>query len=425
MFKKWMAIALWKRVLAGILLGVLAGAAVGEASAVWFKPIGDVYIALIRMVVVPLLFTSIVVSVASLRNVANATRLGGRTLAWYVTTAALAALVGIGTAVLLQPGETVGALALGEYKAREIPGLVEVLVGIVPSNPFQAFVQGNVLQILFFAVVVGGVLASMGEAGARLQGVIEDANALVMRIVRIVLQLTPIGSFGLIAWVVGVYGLEKLAPLGDFIIAMYIACAVQVVLVYGGLARAHGLGFRRFFANVWPVFQTGFVTSSSFATLPVTQETMVRRLGVPKDYAAFAAPLGASMKMDACGAIYPAIASIFIAQYLNIDLDMTAYVAIFLTATLGTLATAGVPGPAIISITMTLNAVGLPLEAIGYIIAVDRVIDMMRTATNTTGQATVPLLVAAEEGLLDRAVYDGVARDTAEVRVGAPIRKAA
>lgn len=142
-------------------------------------------------------------------------------------------------------------------------------------------------------------------------------------------------------------------------------------------------------------------------------------------YIALALLLGASMKMDDCGAIYPAIASVFIAQYLNIDLDMTAYVAIFLTATLGTLATADVPGPAIISITMTLNVVGLPLEAIGYIIAVDRVIDMMRRATNTTGQATVPLLVAAEEGLIDRAVYDGVVRGEAEASAEAPVRRAA
>ena len=410
----WTSIALWKRVLAGFVLGIAAGAYAGEAAAVWFKPIGDVYVAAIRMVVVPLLFTTIVVSVASLRNVTGATRLGVRTLAWYVATAAIAALVGIGTALLLQPGETVGELAKGTYRAREIPGFIDVLVGIVPSNPFQAFAEGKVLQILFFAAVVGGALAAMGESGARLRGVVEDANAVVMRIVRVVLQLTPIGTFGLIASVVGVYGIEKLAPLGDFIIALYLACAFMVLVVYGGLVRAHGLGYKRFFANLWPVFQTGFVTSSSYATLPVTEDTMVRRLGVPKSYAAFAAPLGATMKMDACGAIYPAIASIFIAQYLNIDLSMSAYVAIFLTATLGTLATAGVPGPAIISITMTLNAAGLPLEGIGYIIAVDRVIDMMRTATNTTGQAVVPLLVSAEEGILDRAVYNG-ARSVDEV----------
>jgi Na+/H+-dicarboxylate symporter len=405
MLKAYLSVPLWQRVLAGLVLGGLFGVLAPATAQLVGKPIGDAYGALIRMIVTPLLFVSIVVSVGALRHSAGAARLGLRTLGWYVITAALAAIVGIGFALVLEPGHSVTGLALADVKPKQIPGFVEVLVGLIPANPVKAFADGNVLQILVLALIVGGVLAGMGEKGDRLRGVFEDANSLVMRVVRIVLQVTPFGTFGLIAAVVGKFGLDVLAPLGDFIIAMYLACAFHIIVVYGGLIKIHGLPLRSYFRGIWPVFQHGFVTSSSYATLPETQRTLTDRLGVPTDYAAFAAPLGATMKMDACGAIYPAIAAIFFAQYTGVQLDVAGYLAIFLAATLGTLATAGVPGPAVVSLTLTLNAVGLPLEYIGYIIAVDRVVDMMRTGTNVVGQATVPVLVAAEEQILDRQAF--------------------
>jgi Na+/H+-dicarboxylate symporter len=188
---------------------------------------------------------------------------------------------------------------------------------------------------------------------------------------------------------------------------MYLACLFQIIVVYGGLLKLHGLKPSRFFRGALPAQQMAFATSSSLATLPMSLRVAVEKLGVPQSYASFAVPLGANVKMDGCGAIYPAIAAIFIAQYFGLDLSLTQYVLIGLTAVLGSLGTAGVPGTSIVMLTLTLSTAGLPLEGIGYIVAIDRVVDMMRTATNVTGQILVPVLVAKEERILDQAIYDG------------------
>lgn len=407
MYSLWVRIPLWQRVLAGFALGALAGWLAGPSAKDWFKPVGDLYISLIRMVVIPLLLTSIISSVANLHGVGGAARLGGKTIGYFILTAVFASLIGLGTALLLQPGLGLGQLALQDVKPKVIPGPLEVLLGVVPSNPFKAMADGNVLQVLFFALVIGAVLAVLGDKAATVRTFVNEANDVVMKVVKVALQLTPIGTFGLIAWVVGVYGAGALAPLAKYIVAVYVACAIHLVVVYGGLTWLHGLNPLKFFKGVAPATQVAFVTASSFATLPLTLSSTINRLGVAREYASFAVPLGASMKMDGCGAIFPAIAAVFIAQYTGVELSAGAYVAIFVTAVIGSLATAGVPGPSIVMLTLTLNAVGLPLEAIGYIIAVDRVVDMMRTATNVTGQALVPVLVARTEGLLNKDIYNG------------------
>ncbi|MDJ1158636.1 dicarboxylate/amino acid:cation symporter [Chelatococcus sp. SYSU_G07232] len=410
MIASWFERPLWQRVAAGFLLGIVAGVLAGDKAAVWFKPLGDIYLNLVRMVVVPLVFFSIAASVAKLADAGNVARLGARTLFWFVATSALAVLVGIAFGHLINPGAGLSNLPLGEVKPRTIPTPVEVLIGIVPTNPVKAMADTNVLQVLFFAGLVGAALVSLGERTARLRGLVEEGAALTFRITRWVLQLTPIGTFGLIAWVVGRYGLSSLAPLAKFILAMYLACLFHMAVVYGGLIKLHGLKVSRFFRGAFPAQQMAFATSSSLATLPMTLRAAVERLGVPPSYASFAVPLGANVKMDGCGAIYPAIASIFIAQYFGLELSLTQYVLIGLTAVLGSLGTAGVPGTSIVMLTLTLNTAGLPLEGIGYIIAIDRVVDMMRTATNVTGQLLVPVLVAKEEGILDEAVYGGTAQ---------------
>ncbi|MBZ6078115.1 dicarboxylate/amino acid:cation symporter [Microvirga puerhi] len=407
MIKRWFSRPLWQRVAVAFALGILAGALVGERAVVWFKPLGDIYLNLVRMIVIPLVFFTITSSVAKLAEAGNVARLGIRTLFWFVATSVLAVLVGIAFGHLINPGLGLANLPLGEVKPRTIPTPLEVLIGIVPTNPIKAMADTNVLQVLFFAGIVGAALVSLGEKTAGIRNLVDQGATLVFRVTRWVLQLTPIGTFGLIAWVVGKYGLSSLLPLGKFIAAMYAACLFHIVVVYGGLLKLHGLKVGRFFRGVLPAQQMAFATSSSLATLPMSLRVAVERLGVPQSYASFAVPLGANVKMDGCGAIYPAIASIFIAQYFGLDLSLTQYVLIGLTAVLGSLGTAGVPGTSIVMLTLTLSTAGLPLEGIGYIIAIDRVIDMMRTATNVTGQVLVPVLVAKEEGVLDLAVYNG------------------
>ncbi len=244
-----------------------------------------------------------------------------------------------------------------------------------------------------------------GSTAAGIRDLFAQASEVMIQVTRFVLEFTPIGTFGLIAALVGGYGFEQLLPLGKFVIALYAACAFHIAVVYTGLLLAHGLNPIKFFKGAFPAMQVAFVASSSFAALPLSLQS-ARNLGVNKDYASFAVPLGASIKMDGCGAIYPALSAVFIAQYMGLDLSVGQYVIIALASVLGSFGTAGVPGTAVIMATVVLSAAGLPLHAIGILYAIDRILDMMRTMTNVTGQVLVPVLVARQTGLLDRAVYD-------------------
>ena len=407
MLRRFFAIPLWQRTFGGLALGVLAGLILGPAAETWLQPIGDVYLNLIRMVVAPLVLFTIASSIAKLGEGAGAVRLGMRTILWFALTSLLAVLVGIAFGHLINPGLGLSDLPLGEVTEREIPTPLDVLIGVVPTNPFAALAEGRVLQIIFFSALVGAALVALGERAAGARRLIDEGASIIFRITRWVIQLTPFGVFALIGSVVGGYGWEALLPLGKFIIAIYAACLFHILVVYSGLLKLHGLKVTSFFRGAFAAQQTAFATSSSLGTLPVTLRQTVERLGVPQAYASFAVPLGANVKMDGCGAIYPAIASIFIAQYFGIELTLTQYILIGLTAVLGSLGTAGVPGTSIVMLTLTLSTAGLPLEGIGYIIAIDRIIDMMRTATNVTGQMLVPVLVAKEEGMLNEDVYDG------------------
>ena len=407
MLRRFFAIPLWQRTAAGFALGILAGLILREQAEIWLAPIGDVYLNLIRMVVAPLVLFTIASSIARLGEGVGAVRLAVRTVVWFAVTSLLAVLVGFAVGHLVNPGLGLSGLPLGEVRERVIPTPLEVLIGVVPTNPFAALSEGKVLQIIFFSALVGAALVVLGDRAQTVRRLVDEGAAVVFRTTRWVIQLTPIGVFGLIGSVVGGYGWEALLPLGKFIFAIYAACLFHILIVYSGLLKLHGLKATSFFRGAFAAMQTAFATSSSLGTLPVTLRQTVERLGVPQAYAAFAVPLGASVKMDGCGAIYPAIAAIFIAQYFKIDLSLTQYVLIGLTAVLGSLGTAGVPGTSIVMLTLTLATAGLPLEGIGYIVAIDRIIDMMRTATNVTGQMLVPVLVAREEKILNTDIYDG------------------
>lgn len=407
MIRSFFAIPLWKRTFAGLALGIVAGLLLGDLAPTVLQPIGDVYLNLIRMVVAPLVLFTIASSIAKLGEGVGAVRLGMRTIIWFAITSLLAVLVGFATAHIINPGVGLADLPLGEVKAREIPTPLQVLLDIVPRNPFAALSEGKVLQIIFFSAFVGAALVALGDRAQIARRAVDEGAAIIFRITRWIIQLTPFGVFALIGSVVGGYGWESLLPLGKFILAIYVACLFHILVVYSGLLKLHGLKATSFFRGAFAAQQTAFATSSSLGTLPITLRQTVERLGVPQAYAAFAVPLGANVKMDGCGAIYPAIAAIFIAQYFQIDLTVTQYILIGLTAVLGSLGTAGVPGTSIVMLTLTLSTAGLPLEGIGYIVAIDRIVDMMRTATNVTGQMLVPVIVAKEEGILNQDIYNG------------------
>ena len=424
MFDWWFRIKFWKRVVAGFVLGALAGWAFGPDAETWFGPLGDLYVTLIKMIAVPLVFFAVINAVASLSGQKSIAALAGRTFLWFAVTAALAVGVGLAFGWILKPGIGVGVLQVAsDYKPKDVPGVLDMLLNLVPSNPFQALSgaataktvdgmkvlvprDGTVLQVIFFAGLVGFAIVKLGEKVAGMRKLVGEASEIMIQVTRFVLEFTPIGTFGLIAALVGGYGFEQLLPLFNFVVALYAACAFHIVVVYGGLLMAHGLNPLKFFRGAAPGMQVAFVASSSFAALPVSLRSATHNLGVDKDYAAFAVPLGATIKMDGCGAIYPALAAVFISQYAGIELSLSQYLIIALASVLGSFGTAGVPGTAVIMATVVLSAAGLPLETIGYLYAIDRVLDMMRTMTNVTGQMLVPVLVAKETGLLDREVYD-------------------
>lgn len=403
----WFKIPFWQRVLAGFVLGALAGWLMGPAAETWFGPLGKLYVTLIKMIAVPLVLFAVINAVASLHGQKSVAALGGRTFAWFAFTAVLAVGVGLTVAHLVAPGEGVGTLQIaGDYKPKDVPPPIDVLLGVVPANPFQAMAEGKVLQVIFFAGLVGFALVKLGDRVAGLRKLAGEASDTMIQITRFVLEFTPLGTFGLIAALIGGYGFEKLLPLGKFVVALYLACGLHIAVVYSALLLAHGLNPLKFFRGAFPGMQVAFVASSSFAALPASLRSVTHNLGVDKNYAAFAVPLGATIKMDGCGAIYPAMAAVFIAQYADLDLSLAQYLVIMLASVLGSFGTAGVPGTAVVMATVVLSAAGLPLETIGYLYAIDRVLDMMRTMTNVTGQMLVPVLVAKETGLLDRAVYE-------------------
>jgi Na+/H+-dicarboxylate symporter len=430
---RWLRIPFWQRVLAGFVLGALAGWAFGPAAETWFGPLGTVYVTLIKMIAVPLVLFAVMNAVASLHGQTSVAALGGRTFAWFAVTAALAVCVGLGIGWLLQPGQGVTGLTMAaDYSVREIPSVVQVLLDVVPGNPFKALSEGKILQVIVFAGLVGFALVKLGDRTAALRKLVGESSEVMIQVTRFVLEMTPLGTFGLIAALVGAYGFEKLLPLGMFVFALYLACAVHIVFVYGGLLLSHGLNPVKFFRGAAPGMQVAFVSSSSFASMPAAIRSVTHNLGVDKSYASFAVPLGASIKMDGCGAIYPALTSLFVAQYFGLDLAPTQYLVILLASVLGSFGTAGVPGTAIVMVTLVLSAAGLPLEGIGYLVAIDRVLDMARTMTNVTGQMLVPVLVAKETGMIDMAVYNeassnvGIAEgDELPEREGLPGREAA
>ncbi|MCL1093621.1 dicarboxylate/amino acid:cation symporter [Shewanella kaireitica] len=393
-------IPFWQKVLAAFVLGATVGVIFGESATV-LKPLGDLFISAIKMLVAPLIFCAIVVSITSLGSQANLKRLSFKTLGMFMLTGTIASLIGLTIGSLIDMGGTTELVA-SEVSERHVPGFAQVLLNMVPVNPFASLAEGKVLQIIVFAALIGIAINKVGEKAEPLKKTLEAGAEVMFQLTRMVLQLTPIGVFGLMAWVVGEYGLSMLLPLGKFIGAIYLAALIHIIFVYGGLVKfVAKLSPVQFFRKAIPAQIVAFTTASSFGTLPASTRC-TESMGVSKRYSSFVLPLGATMNMDGCGGIYPAIAAIFIAQIYGIPLDMTDYMLIAVTATVASVGTAGVPGSAMVMLTVTLGVVGLPLEGIAFIAAIDRIIDMIRTATNVTGDMMTAVVIGKSEGQLDQ-----------------------
>ncbi|WP_245569426.1 dicarboxylate/amino acid:cation symporter [Agrococcus lahaulensis] len=382
--------------------------------------IGSSYVALLKTAVVPLILTAIIASIARLGRVQNAARLAGQTLLWFAITAAIAVTIGIALGVTLQPGSRVDGSGLEAEAPSRVGGWWDFLIGLVPQNflgltvttresaegVVSSTVGFNVLQVIVVATVVGIAALKLGRKAQPFLDFTESTLKVIQKALWWIIRIAPIGTVGLLGNAVVQYGWEKLGTLAWFVGAIYLGLALVLFVVYPVLIKAHGLSIRQYFSGVWPAVQLGFVSRSSMGTLPLTQRVTERNLGVPREYASFAVPFGSTTKMDGCAAIYPAIAAIFVAQFFGIELSLIQYVLIAVVSIVGSAATAGTTG-ATVMLTLTLSTLGLPLEGVGLLLAVDPIVDMGRTAVNVAGQALVPTIVAKREGILDRAIYDG------------------
>ncbi|MEQ7123539.1 dicarboxylate/amino acid:cation symporter [Actinopolymorpha sp. B11F2] len=418
----------WAQILAGLALGIILGLLARGLELSWLAEtltqIGSIFVQLLRVAVPPLIFTAIVVSIASLRQVTGAARLAGQTLLWFMITSLLAVTIGLVLGLLTNPGLNT---SLSQDNAEAYDGTsgswLDFLTGIIPANVLGVSAETsteqadgvvsvttdlsfNVLQIVVVAAVVGAAALAAGEKAEPFLAFNRSALALVQKVLWWIIRLAPIGTLGLIGKAVATYGWDLLGPLATFTVDVYVGCALVLFGVYSILARLHGLSPLKFFSGAWPAIELAFVSRSSVGTMPLTQRVVTRNLGVPQEYASFAVPFGATTKMDGCAAIYPALAAITVAQIFGVNLGLTEYLLIAFVSVVGSAATAGLTG-AIVMLTLTLSTLGLPLEGVGLLIAIDPILDMMRTATNVAGQALVPTIVAKREGLLDLQVYNG------------------
>lgn len=401
------------RILIGMLLGILVGVTIktffSDSTFVqayltegFFNVVGQIFIASLKMLVVPLVFVSLVCGTCSLSDTKTLGRLGGKTILLYLMTTAIAITLAISIALLISPGTGIHLTADAQFNAKAAPSLGEVFINLFPSNPIQAMASGNMLQIIVFAVLFGIAMAISGKPGERLAKVFQDLNAIVMNLVTILMNLAPYGVFALMAKLFATQDFETIGSLLGYFGTVFGVLLLHGLVTYPVILKAlSNLSPRIFLGKMRDAVLFAFSTSSSNATIPVSMETVTRKLGAKNSIASFTIPLGATINMDGT-AIMQGVATVFIAQVYGVDLSIADYLMVILTATLASVGTAGVPGVGLIMLAMVLQQVNLPVEGIALIIGVDRLLDMTRTAVNVTGDCMVTCIVAKSEGALDQ-----------------------
>jgi Na+/H+-dicarboxylate symporter len=472
MFKSWQAITLWKRVLIGLLIGLLLGLAVrygmpeltvsAESLAAaqatmdqlqadpnateadlaaaqlalratipgteratsignnWFKPFGDAFVRLIKMLVIPLIATTLVSGVTAMGDPKKLGSLGVYTMSLYVMTTLFAVSLGLAMGTIVKPGvgvkydvatdADVASVSGKMEQAEQAGGVVQRLLDIIPTNPIAALSNGDVLPTIFFSILIGVGILFVGKPADPVKNFFEAASEIVMRVTMLVMELAPYGVLALMAWVMATKGVEVLTNLFWLAVCLYVACFLQIILVYGllivkGILR---LPMKQFFRGILDAQGVAFSTASSNATLPVTISCAEKNLGVDKSVAGSVLPLGATINMDGT-AIYLGIVALFAAQAAGFDLTISHYLLVAMTATLVSIGAAGIPSAGLLLAATVLNVVGVneaqSLMVIAFIFPFDRLLDMMRTATNVSGDVAVACVVAKWEGELDEEVF--------------------
>lgn len=418
-------IGLTTKIFIGLISGLILGIILNQMGPSNFRDnilvngiftlAGNIFLNGIKMMVVPLVFISLVNGASSMSDIKKLGRVGTKTLVFYLSTTAVAITIAIIFASIVKPGMglDMSSLVKTTPTIADKTSLVQVISDMVPTNPIQAMANGNMLQIIVFAILMGTGLAALGKKAQPVIELFDSLNDLMMKMVSFVMLFAPYGVFGLIAKTFTGLGFDAMKPL-----AMYMFCVLFSLLLHAGLTYTGLLvGFTKlnpltFFKKFLPTMGIAFSTSSSNATVPASLEAVEKKLGVSKSIASFTIPLGATINMDGT-AIMQGAATIFIAQLYGINLTLGSILTVILTATLASVGTAGVPGVGLIMLSMVLQSVGLPIEGIALIIGIDRILDMCRTAINITGDAICTLIVAKSEGELDETVYNSVIEDEA------------
>ncbi len=403
MLKLWFATPLWQRVVAALILGVVVGWFWGP-GAESIKIIGDVFIGAIKMLVVPLIFFSLVSGVAAIGDLRKLGSVGWRALLLFVVTGQIAVWLGLALGTLFQPGIGLdtSAIEMGEVPEPTATSWQEMLLGMVPQSPVQVMADVNVLPLIIFSMLIGiGILMAKDE-GLPAQRIFDSGAIVMQKVTTVVMELTPFGVFALMAWVAGTVGVPALLALGKLVALNYAGCLLIMGLVYAGIVKFLAkLPVVDFYRGIVDAMAVAYSTASSNATLPVTMRCVERNLGVSRSVTSFTTSLGATINMDGT-AMYLGLATLFGAQIFGVDLSVADYLTIAVLATLGSVGAAGIPGAGLIMMAAIFTAVSVPLETIAFVAGVDRIMDMMRTVTNVSGDAAVATTVGVMTGEIDR-----------------------
>lgn len=379
------------------VLAVILGLIFGESISV-IQPLGDLFLRLIKFVIVPLILSSLIIGVASTGDPKELGRIGSKTIVYYLLTTAVAIIVGLAFAFMISPGKGLDLdVTTTEVEVNETEGVVQTLLNIVPENPFEAFTEGNILQIIFFAIFIGLAITLVGKKADPVYHFFDGLAEVMYRITGIIMQFAPIGILGLVAPIVGEYGPSVLLPLLKVIIAVALACVAHAAIVYGVAVKSFAnMSPLKFFKGIAPAALVAFSTASSAGTLPMTLKNTQENLGVSKKISSFVLPLGATINMDGT-AIYQGVAVVFIAQFYGLELGLVELGTVVLTTVLASIGTAGVPGAGMIMLAMVLSSIGLPLEGVALIAGIDRILDMFRTTVNIVGDSSAAVVVEGTE----------------------------
>ncbi|WP_033073789.1 dicarboxylate/amino acid:cation symporter [Sphingopyxis sp. MWB1] len=398
----WFRIPLWQRVIAALILGILAGFLWGpEAASI--KWIGDFFIKAVKMLVVPLIFFSLVAGVAAIGDLRKLGKVGGRAMLIFVITGQMAVWLGLFLGSIFKPGSLIDPdqISMGAVPEPKTQSWTDMILSIVPESPVQVMADVNVLPLIVFALLIGIGILMAKEEGDPVARIFDSGAVIMQKVTMVVMELTPFGVFALMAWVAGTLGMDALQALGSLVFLNYLGCILIIAIIYSlmirFLAKVPVLGFYRGMVDAMAV---SYSTASSNATLPVTLRCAQRNLGVSKSVSSFVVSLGATINMNGT-AMYLGLATLFGAQAFGVTLSWADYVMISITATLGAIGAAGIPGAGLIMMALVFGSVGVPLETIALVAGVDRIMDMMRTTTNVTGDAAVAVTVASMTGELN------------------------